>query len=190
MDLVPLLGVLGIGGILGNLFTQFFTDKREKAGREVAFRKQQLEQFYGPLLAMHKEIRARSRLRVKLQRAIDAGHIEDMLLAGPGKTDAASNVHVSAVVKNIEDEGKTLREVLMPRYREMMNVFREKMWLAEPETREYFPGLIEFVDVWDKILDDRLPRSIAPAIGHTESNLKPFYEHLEQEHDRLRALVG
>jgi hypothetical protein len=190
MDWAPIAGAFGIGGLLGNLITQYLTGRREKTAREVAFRKQQLEQLYGPLLATHKEIRARGELRVKLQQAIDDGHLRDMLLAGPGKIEVASDVHVPAIIKNIVDEGATFREVLMPRYREMIKVFRDKMWLAEPETRKYFPDLIEFVDVWDKILDDRLPRSIASAIGHTESNLKPFYQHLEQEHDRLRALVG
>jgi hypothetical protein len=83
-----------------------------------------------------------------------------------------------------------MREILMPLYREMMSVFREKMWLGEPETRTHFAALVEFVDVWDKILDDRLPVSIAPAIGHTEENLRPFYRHLETTHDNLRASIA
>jgi hypothetical protein len=188
--LLPLLGALGVGGLLGTLLSQFMTGTREKAASSVAFRKQQLEQFYGPLLAMHKEIRSRSELRVKLQNAIDEAHLGDMLRAGPGNIEAASDPHLPAIINNIKDESATFSDVLMPRYREMITVFREKMWLAEKETRQYFPALVEFVDVWDKILDDRLPRSVAPAIGHTESNLKPFYEHLEEEHDRLRALVS
>src|SRR6266700_4139834 len=66
----------------------------------------------------------------------------------------------------------------MPRYHDMATVFREKMWLAEPETRDYFAALIEFIYVWEKILNDRLPRDVAPAIGHTEQNLAPFYQHV------------
>jgi hypothetical protein len=190
MEWMQLVGALGVGGLFGTLISQLMTSRREKAARSVVFRKQQLEEFYGPLLAMHKEIRSRGELRVKLQRAIDDLHTTDMLLAGPGKTEAASDRHLPAIVKNLQDESTTFRDVLMPRYREMIDVFREKMWLAEKETRQYFPILVEFVDVWDKIHDDRLPRSIAPVIGHTESNLKPFYDHLESENDRLRALIS
>jgi hypothetical protein len=62
--------------------------------------------------------------------------------------------------------------------------------LAEPETRKYFKTLIEFVDVWDKILADKLPHSIAPAIGHTEQNLQPFYQHIEEVHDRIRLEIS
>jgi hypothetical protein len=189
-DILPIVAALGVGGWIGSYITNWMTIRRETAARTVQFRKQQLEQFYGPLLAMHKEIRARSELRVKLQEAIDAGHIKDMLHAGPGKTEEASDAHVPAILTNIRDENETFRGVLMPRYREMIDVFRDKMWLAEPETRKYFKTLIEFVDVWDKILADKLPHSIAPAIGHTEENLKPFYQHIEEVHDRIRLEIS
>lgn len=169
--ILSVVAALGVGGWIGSVINNWMTIRRETAARAVQFRKQQLEQFYGPLLAMHKEIRARSELRVKLQEAIDAQHMEEMLHAGPGKTEEASDAHLPAILTNIWDENETFRNVLMPRYHEMIDVFRNKMWLAEPETREYFKSLVEFVDVWDKLLANKLPHSIAPAIGHTEQNL-------------------
>jgi len=72
----------------------------------------------------------------------------------------------------------------------MIDVFRQKVWLAEPETRESFKQLIEYVDVWDKILDRKLAHAIAAAVGHTEKNLHPFYKHLEEVHDRLRSEIS
>jgi hypothetical protein len=72
----------------------------------------------------------------------------------------------------------------------MIDVFREKMWLAQPETREFFSQLVEYVDVWDKIIARKLPHSIASSVGHTERNLHPFYRHLQEMHDRLRMEVG
>ncbi len=190
IEWIPLLGALGVGGLLGTIGTQWATGRRETTARCISFKKQQLEQFYGPLLAMHKEIRARSELRVKLQQAIDNQHFADMLAAGPGKVEQASDPHIGVIAKNVKDENETFRNVLMPRYRDMLNVFREKMWLADPETRKHYNGLVEFVDVWEKILDDKLPSSVASVIGHTENNLKPFYDHLEEMHDRLRSEVG
>jgi hypothetical protein len=116
--------------------------------------------------------------------------MEDMLRAGPGGVEAASDVHIPAIIANVQDENQTFRDVLMPRYREMISTFREKMWLAEPETRGYFGQLVEFVDVWDKILADKLPRSVAITIKHTEENLKPFYQHLAEMHDRFRTEIS
>jgi hypothetical protein len=187
---LSIVAALGAGGWIGSIITSWLTARRESAQRAVQFRKQQLEDLYGPLLAIHKEIRARSELRVKLAHAIDQQHINDLLGAGPGKLDEASRAHLPGIVANIQDESETFRNVLMPRYREMMDVFREKMWLAEPETREFFKKLVEYVDVWDKILASKLPHSIAAAVGHTEMNLHPFYQHLEKVHDRLRSEIS
>jgi hypothetical protein len=178
-DILPIVAALGVGGWIGSVINNLMTTRRETAARTVQFRKQQLEQFYGPLLAMRNEIRARSELRVKL-----AGAVDKML------TEEASDAHLPTIKTNIQDENETFRNFLMPRYREMIDVFRDKMWLAEPETREYFMSLIEYVDVWDKILADKLPRSVAKEIDHTQRNLHPFYHHLEKMHDRFRSEIS
>ena len=44
-------------------------------------------------------------------------------------------------MKNVKDENETFRQLLMPRYHDMVKIFQEKMWLAEPETRDHFPKL-------------------------------------------------
>jgi hypothetical protein len=77
MDWLQIIGALGVGGLLGTFGQQWMTGRREKAARTNAFKKQQLEEFYGPLLAMRKEIRARSELRVKLQEAVGE-YVQDM----------------------------------------------------------------------------------------------------------------
>src|SRR5262249_13666649 len=138
---------------------------------------------------MHKEIRARSELRVKLQEAIDAQHMADMLHAGPGKTEEASDAHLPAILTNIRDENETFRTVLMPRYHEMIDVFRDKMWLAEPQTRGYLKNRVQFGGGWDQILGNKLPQSIAPGIYHKEQNIHPLYQHLEEVHDRIRLEI-
>ena len=113
-----------------------------------------------------------------------------MFRAQPGEVEAASDPYIPAIHENLLDENKTFKELLMPKYRYMVTIFQQKMWLAEPETRAFLPKLVEFVYVWDKILNSRLPREIAGVIGHTEENLKPFYTHLEQMHDRLRSKIS
>jgi len=72
----------------------------------------------------------------------------------------------------------------------MVATFRDKLWLAEPETRQFFAGLIEFVDVWERVLRGTLPGGVPAAIGHAEANLRPFYEHLETMADRLRDVLS
>jgi hypothetical protein len=124
-NVVSILGTLGIGGVLGAFLNAWLTNRREEAKRRVEFCTRQLDEFYGPLLALHKEIRARSELRVKIQNAVDHAHVEDMLKAGPAGVKEASDLHLPGILKTIEDENQTLREILMPRYREMVDVFRQ-----------------------------------------------------------------
>jgi len=120
-------------------------------------------------LAARREIRARSELRAKLQRALD-----DPPAVGGVDT------HVRAADANVDDENQKFREVIMPRYREMISIFRDKMWLAELGTREFFGKLIEFVDVWEKILDKELPYWVAPTINHTEATCIPSMRRARQ----------
>lgn len=183
-----LLPFIGLGGVVaGTLLTGWQSVRRDRATRREEFVTRQLQEFYGPLLSMRKDILARSELRVKIQQAADRLHIENLVEAGPQSLDAVADDYIPGLLKMVRDENDTFKNILMPRYREMVVTFREKMWLAEPETRAHFAALVEFVDVWDKILRDALPREVAPAIGHTEENLKPFYANIESVHDRLRA---
>lgn len=168
--LIPLIsGFSGLVGVAaGALLNSWLAGRRDRAIRRAEFLTRQLQEFYGPILSMRLEILARSELRVKVQHA------------------AAQMEGLPVMMAITRDENATLRDQLMPSYQNMVATFREKMWLAEPETRAHFKAFVEYVDVWEKVLRDALPRDIAPAIGHTEENLKPFYANLEAVHDRLR----
>ncbi len=185
--LIPLITALaGLGGVwLGG----WLSDRRERNKQHTEFVERRLAELYGPLLSLHKEIRARSELRLKIETTVDAQHMTDLFEAVARDRDLVQRVtdeHIPGLLTMIRDEDKTFADVLMPLYRQMLATFREKMWLAEPETRGYCSALIEFVDVWERILRKAMPREVAPAIGHTEQNLQPFYRHLEEMHDRLR----
>jgi hypothetical protein len=125
MDYGTLLGGLGIGTILATFASYLLSGRRDRINREVQFKTRQLEELYGPLLSLHKEISAHSELRVKLAQAIDASHLEAMLAAAPDGVEAASNPYVSVILTNIRDENETFRQLLMPRYHDMVKLFRE-----------------------------------------------------------------
>ena len=90
----------------------------------------------------------------------------------------------------IEDDNNTLKEKLIPAYVRMVDTFRDKLWLAEPRTRDHFVSLIEFVEIWERHLRGALPVEVIEAIGHGEEKLTPFYEHLQMEHDRIRDAIA
>jgi hypothetical protein len=143
---IAILGTLGVGAVLGNLVTGLHASWRDRRNREGALRIRQLDELYGPLLSLRKEILEHSELRVKLQTAIDSPHMK-ALLSAPGGREESSDRHLDTVVKSVKDENETFRQLLMPRYHEMVKIFQNKMWLAEPATREHFSKLVEFVFV-------------------------------------------
>jgi hypothetical protein len=72
----------------------------------------------------------------------------------------------------------------------MLAIFREKLWLAAPETRAFLGPLSDFVDIWDRWLAEAIPPEVIKNLGHTEQPLEPFYEHLEKKHDELRSILA
>jgi hypothetical protein len=119
----------GLGGVfLGG----WLADRREREKRRNDFVTRQLSEFYGPMLSLRTEIRARGELRLKIEKAIDQKHTRDLLEAGmSGDQNAferATDETLAPMLAVMRDEYKIFTDVSMPLYRKMLDVFREKMW--------------------------------------------------------------
>jgi hypothetical protein len=68
----------------------------------------------------------------------------------------------------------------------MVDLFRANFWLADPATREFYPEVLEFVDVWERLVDKSLPVEVLRRIDHTEEKLLPFYKHVADTHDVIQ----
>jgi hypothetical protein len=179
--------VAAVAALIAAFVVSFLTDRREREKRRVDFITRQLSEFYGPLVSIRAEILARSELRVKVGNAAQeewpklyegVRNVEIMQRISEGRAEAYRRI--------IDYDNKALRDRLMPAYQNMILNFREKMWLAEPATRSYFPALIEFVEVWERHLGNAMPIEVIQRLDHSESNLDAFYRHLEETHDSLR----
>jgi hypothetical protein len=58
-------------------------------------------------------------------------------------------------------------------------IFTDGMWLAEPSTIRHYAALVEFVEIWNRFLDQSLPREVLQQIEHKEETLQPLYADLE-----------
>jgi hypothetical protein len=157
----------------------------------LAFIEKQLSEFYSPMVGLRAEIRMFGELRVKLQNEADAAWRELTKSVEPGpESQALTAARFPKFKALIEHDNTQFNERLMPAYRKMVELFREKLWLAENETRAYYPLLVEFVDIWERWLGGSLPPELIERTGHTEVKLHPFYEHLEVQHARLRHALS
>jgi hypothetical protein len=84
---------------------------------------------------------------------------------------------------------KQWEEVLVPMYRKMRDQFSTHMWLAEPSTLKHFPKLVEFVEMWDRHLAKSIPGEVVDAVGHSEKDLVPFYDDLQENFNGLTSAL-
>jgi len=141
------------------------------------------------MLSLRAEIRARGELRVRIEAASHQEWAKLMSRLEGASPDIAReriNEWKPQFEGTVQYENQQLTNVAMPAYRQMLALFREKLWLAEPQTRAYLNSFVEFVDVWERHLQKSIPVEVITAIGHSEANLHPFYQHIEGMVDRLQ----
>jgi hypothetical protein len=172
------LGGVGIGGLI--------TSHTQKVERKNARIRQQLQEFYSPLLGMRSEIKAKSDIRHKLHSVANVEWAK--LLVGvddPSEKQRLQEGHWPRFEKLAEHSETQLRDELIPLYRQMLDYYSTHMWLAEKSTLSFYPAFTEFVELWNRHLSGSLPFEVIKAIDHKESDLFPFYEDLRQNFDLL-----
>ncbi len=180
-------GLLGVG--IGAWINAYVTDKRERQKQRHDFQAKQIAELYGPLVALHHELQARAAIRDRIidtavevrEQVIDAGRLVGR--------EELRRLHADELpgydaVANMPHQGFV--DMLLPTYQAIRDLYREKLWLAEPDTRAHFPPLLEFVSLWEWYLDQKPPGRIMLGLKHSSKKLEPVFDHLHQEHERLR----
>ena len=90
----------------------------------------------------------------------------------------------------IEYDNRRLQEEVIPAYQQMVVLFRQNMWLVDPATRQEFPKLLEFLDIWERWLAGALPAEVVQKLGHDEKALHQLYSSVERRHDELQAKLA
>lgn len=91
--------------------------------------------------------------------------------------------------KIIEYDNTQFTSEILPLYRKMLEIFTEKYWLAEEETRKYYEPFLEFIEIWERHLAESMPREVLVKMEHSESKLHEFYAHLEAKLTELQHEV-
>ncbi|OFV98209.1 MAG: hypothetical protein A3H28_14240 [Acidobacteria bacterium RIFCSPLOWO2_02_FULL_61_28] len=181
--------------IVSALVGAWVTHRLSRYQQRHAFFEQQLREFYSPLLGLREEIRLKGVLRVRLHATSDEEWRrlceETKAMHNPIEASVRlSKERAPDFVKVIEYDNDQLRNVILPAYRQMLAMFREKPYLADEETHQYLPALAEFVDLWDRCLTKTIPWEVIEKLGPSEKELLPFYEHLQKKHDELRKILA
>lgn len=155
-----------------------------------SFVERQLSEFYSPIAGYRKRIRTKSELRAKISSAAQEVWQETCArYSDPEKMARRSDELFAPYKRIIEYDNQQFREELLPLYRKMLDVFTEKYWLADQDTRAHYERFLEFVEIWDRFLADALPGEVVTKLGHAEEKLHVFYDHLERKLSALQAEV-
>jgi hypothetical protein len=90
----------------------------------------------------------------------------------------------------VHDKNNQWKEELLPCYKAMLQIFQEKMWLAEETTRERFQKLTVYVELWERGFSRKIPIEAIAWLNVREADLLPLYEDLEQTFRNLRAKLA
>jgi hypothetical protein len=83
-------------------------------------------------------------------------------------------------------ENEQFKNELLPAYRQMLDIFRDKFWLAEGSTREQFRELIVYIKLWERHLQNNIPPEVIARLDVTEAKLQLLYDDLEGRFGELR----
>jgi predicted secreted protein len=176
-------------GFVGVLIGAWLSSRRDRSVRRLAFVEKQLASFYSPMLGIRQEIAAISLLRSRIQEEADKAWRDLTEQARQSlESDAKERLSQKADAFNrvIGFDNDKLHKELLPAYRRLANLFRDNYWLAEKETRIFYPAVLAYVEIWERWVAETLPVEVWRRLDHSESHLVSFYEHIAQCHDRLR----
>jgi hypothetical protein len=189
--IVTILPTFISGGAVGALVTAWLTSRRERTTRRAQFIKQQVEEFYSPLVGIRRAIRAKSELRVKIHGIAGSAWVDVYEgVEDPRSRQEITQQNEQAFDKLQDYSEKQLVEDLLPLYRRMLTLFADRWWLAEDSTKAQYPKLVEYVEIWNRFDSKTLPRQVAQRLGHSEQSLNPLYDDIETQLERLRAQLS
>lgn len=176
-------------GLIGVYVGGWLSDRREREKREVDFIIRQLTEFYGPLVSLEAEIRSWNIVNNKIISSAGQAWGEILKEAGQYGAEQKIKLHEERwpiFQKLIYEENKQFSDNVMPLYLKFFDIYKEKMWIAEPEARTYFPHLLEFIGIWQRHLKGSLPYEVLSILGHSEEKLKPLYDYINDNYRRLK----
>ena len=188
---VSLIGSGSIGGVAGALITAGLTTRREKRQRRHEFIERQLRDFYSPILGLRIENQAICVSQGKISgTANEAWRAECAELRQSAKAEEnleRFSAQRGPVFAAITDYNNKQMAQVNANYRRMVAIFRENLWLAKPETRDFFGAVLEYSDLSERWTAGTIPREVLVRLEHSERVLIPFFEHVQETHDLLRA---
>src|SRR5215471_3275390 len=154
-DWMPSL-ISAASGLAGVAVGAWGVARRDRNERRFLFLKRQVEEFYGPLVGLRHDIRAKAEVRVRVSKAADSAWRDLCKDKTPEQMESLKNDH-ARFEQLIKYNNEQFERDVLPSYRQMLTLFREKWSLAMESTRSHYFYLVEYVEVWNRHFSAPLP---------------------------------
>jgi len=172
--------------LVGGLVVYIFGIRKLSIELRSTFIQKQMSEFYSPIAGYRKRIRAKSEVRGKVSTAANEAWQELCAPYSEAMEPMLNHEELYAPYGKIIE----YREELMPLYRKILDLFTDKYWLADEDTRAYYQDFLEFVEIWERYLAEALPGDVIRKLGHSEDNVLPFYDHVERKLSALQEEIN
>jgi hypothetical protein len=172
--------ISAVAALAGVYLASWLSDRRERERRQTEFLVRRLVELYGPLMSIRAEILAHKQLLAKMDAAADGRD---------GEPPISPSGTLPELMGMTEDEIVELRQKVVPAYRTLVSSLRERLWLADPSTREHLPALIGYVESWERSAGAALPGHVQIVVGQSQRSLARFFRNVETTHDRLQHIA-
>lgn len=161
---LPVISPL-LSGIVGASLVYYFGIRQISIKRHADFVERQLQEFYAPMAGWRKRIRSKSELRLRVSEAANQAWHEACESNG-------NEERFKPFKRIIEYDNDQFEREWMPLYRQMLDLFTDKYWLAAKDTRVFYQEYLEFVEIWERCLGEAIPGEVIKKLGHSEENVK------------------
>jgi hypothetical protein len=183
-------GISAAAGLIGVVTGALMTSLNQARERKQTHIRQQLQEFYSPMLGMKEELAAKEEARRKIRGDVIA-IIENSKASDPTGVPRVSyyDDERKAIFGLSAIDHEQWKNEILPLYKKMLEKFTSEMWLAEPSTRSHYGELSNFVERWKRADALTDAAEVAWKIDLTDENVKPLYADLENHFIRLQKLL-
>jgi hypothetical protein len=165
-----------------------FALRQFRKEKRLEFARQQVTDFYSPMIGCIKRIRASSELRVELSGAANTAW--QKTCEEQPKPFLEHEKPFEPFKRQIEDENKRFPRFLLPLYDQVLDTFTKNYWLADKSTKEFYQPFSRYVELWHRYYDQSIPPRVLDEVKIEEEPLVPFYKDLETHLERLRQEIA
>lgn len=186
---VAVPAVSGLTGALGGAFLGGWLSRwNEQRKQRLDFATQQMREFYSPMLGLSTHISSLSVLRERIEDT--AQEAPPTVPGRPSERPLEAGAEREKRAGAVEYDNEQFRTVLLPLYEEMLRVFSEKFWLADADVQQQYARLVEYVELWKRLLAKAIPPEVVVAMGVEEKKLRPLYDALQIQFQRRQRMLG